>query len=244
MANQIPILAYHRVHRDEDVSVPNDGGRVDLSEFRRQMDYVAEQRVSVVTHADIARWICEGEELPDRAVALDFDDNRLNIFDNAYPILRERGFRGTVFTVTDLADQKPVADMQAYPAMNWGHLRQLRDSGWCIAPHTKRHPFLTGPRQGVDGLDEAAEEMAGSLQRVRDETGVDAPYFAYPGGCWNEDLETLAKTLFKTARLWQTSLADHPPLVSRGCDPYRLVGINICLNMSFAHFCQIIDAAS
>ena len=30
MAERIPILVYHRVHHPDDVTVANDGGRVDL----------------------------------------------------------------------------------------------------------------------------------------------------------------------------------------------------------------------
>ena len=244
MANQIPILTYHRVHPEHEITLPNDAGRVNLGKFRRQMDYLAERGVSTVTHHDLAAWLYEGVELPEPAVAIDFDDNRLHIFEHAFPILRERGFRGTVFTVTDLADQKPLPAMDGFPAMDWQHLGQLLDAGWCIAPHTRRHLFLTGPQQGVKDLDEAREEMAGSLERVRSAMGVDAPYFAYPGGCWTKDLEAIAKTLFKTARLWETSLAGGIPLVNCHSDPYRLVGINIALDTSFESFCRIVDAPS
>jgi peptidoglycan/xylan/chitin deacetylase (PgdA/CDA1 family) len=243
LTDSIPILTYHRVHPDHETTVPDDQGRVNLGEFRRQMEYLVAQGVKTVTHHDLAGWLHGGEALPDRPVAIDFDDNRLNIFENAFPILQEHGFRATVFTVTDLADRKPLPAMDIYPAMTWEHLEQLRDAGWCIAPHTRRHLFLTGPQKGVRDLDEVRDEMAGSLERVRTVMGIDAPYFAYPAGFWDEDVEAVAKTLFKTARHWQNSAAGDIPFVRRDTDPYRLVGINVALSMGFDRFRSIIDGA-
>ncbi|HCN09298.1 MAG TPA: hypothetical protein DIT01_15330 [Lentisphaeria bacterium] len=243
MTNNIPILTYHRVHPDHETTVPNDEGRINLSEFLRQMEYLDDQGFTAATHHDLAGWLYDGATLPERTVAIDFDDNRLNIFENAFPILQEHGFRATVFTVTDLADRKPLPAMEVYPAMTWEHLAQLRDAGWCIAPHTKRHLFLTGPQQGVRDLDEVRDEMAGSLDRVRTVMGIDAPYFAYPAGFWDEDIEAIAKTLFKTARHWQSSAAGDIPFVRHDSDPYRLVGINVALSMGFDRFRRIVDGA-
>ena len=151
MATKIPILVYHRVHADDETTVPADEGRVDLSEFRRQMQYLADSGARVVTHREIADWLLDGAELPGRAVAIDFDDNRLNVFENAFPILREHSFCATVFTITDLADGKVVFGPQDYPAMQWHQLATLRDAGWCIAPHTQRHLWLAGPERGSPG---------------------------------------------------------------------------------------------
>ena len=243
MATKIPILTYHRVHLDHDITLPDDRGRVNLSQFQRQMDYLVASGVHVVTHQNIAAWICDGETLPDRSVALDFDDNRLNVLENAFPVMREHGFRGTVFTVTYLADGKPPPHMKGYPAMGWPDLIQLRDAGWCVAPHTMRHLTLAGPNRKIKDLEEVREEMAGSLERIREVTCMDTPYFAYPEGCWDEEVEAIAKTLFKTARHWQTEETDPFPVATRETDPFRLVGINVAFDMTMERFRQIIDTA-
>ena len=177
------------------------------------------------------------------AHALDFDDNRLNVLENAFPVMRERDFRGTVFTVTYLADGKPPPHMKGYPAMGWPDLMQLRDAGWCVAPHTMRHLTLAGPNRKIKDLEEVREEMAGSLERIREVTCMDTPYFAYPEGCWDEEVEAIAKTLFKTARHWQTEETDPFPVATRETDPFRLVGINVAFDMTMERFRQIIDTA-
>lgn len=227
----LPILTYHRVHLDADVTIPADLGRVNLSEFEKQMRYLAEAGCRTVTHREIAAWLLDGASLPQRAVAIDFDDNRRNVLDNAFPVMREYGFVGTVFTVTDLADAKPLPEMDHIPAMHWAQLLQLRDAGWCIAPHTCTHRFLT-----EIPLDEARHEMAASYDRVREMTGEDAAYFAYPGGYWNDDLEAFARQLFKTARHWH--LQDAPKVTANG-DPHRLPGVNVAMDMTMQRFGSI-----
>ena len=244
MANNIPILTYHRVHADEDITPPNDLGRVDRSVFRRQMQYLAESNLRVVTHRELAAWLYDGRDIPERAVAIDFDDNRLNVFENAFPLMRELGFPATVFTVTDLADNSPHIGnrMDVYPWMTWDHLKQLHDTGWCIAPHTVTHPWLAGPDRTISD-DDVQRELAESRRLVEQRLGFDAPYFAYPAGYWDEHVESMVKTLFKTARHWQLESTSDWPTVSRDCDPYRLFGINIAMNTSWDTFRSIVDAA-
>ena len=231
MNTPLPILTYHRVHNDDDVTVPDDPGRVNLSEFTKQMQHLAECGRQTVTHSQIAAWLLEDKAIPDNAVAIDFDDNRQNVFDNAWPIMHDLGFVGTVFTITDLADKKPLPGMEMYLAMDWCTLNELCDVGWCIAPHTCTHTVLT-----QTDLDTARQEMQQSCDRVREMTGIDSPYFAYPSGCWNQDLENIAKTIFKTARHWYPIQDVDVPPVTSDCDPYRLSGVNIALDMTFERF--------
>lgn len=64
--------------------------------------------------------------------------------------------------------------------LTWDELRRLKAEGVSLAPHSKTHPRL-------DLLSEhdLAEEVAGSLARLRAEVGACSPAFAYPGGYYN-----------------------------------------------------------
>ena len=241
MADLLPILVYHRVHADHEVTVANDGGRVNLSEFRRQMQYLQQNDVSVVTHREVADWLLDGADLPARTVAIDFDDNRLNVLDNAYPVMREYGFRGTVFVITDLAEGKQVFGPDDYLAMKWQHLTQLRDAGWCVAPHTRQHLFLAGPQRAPKDAGEAWDEMAQSKKILEQRMGIPEPYFAYPSGSCNAEVKSMARQIFRTARLWHTAVDGPWPMNQKQTDPHQLLGINISLGLSFERFCEIID---
>ncbi|MCH2202329.1 MAG: hypothetical protein MK102_10185 [Fuerstiella sp.] len=63
-------------------------------------------------------------DLPSTPVVnLNFDDNRLNIFENAAPVMSEYGFTGTVRTISRLANGD-LPDDQTFPSMNRDHLGQ------------------------------------------------------------------------------------------------------------------------
>ena len=245
MCRQIPILTYHRVHPDDETTAPGDLGRVDLTMFKRQMNHLATLGVETVTHHEIAAWLYHNEPVPERAVALDFDDNRFHILEHAFPIMAELGFRGTVFVVTDLAEGNPNirCGMDRFPAMHWDHLRQLHEAGWCIAPHTVSHPIMAGPSRMVRDDAEIRHEMTESLRLVEQRIGVSAPYFAYPAGHWDTSVEAIAKRIFKTARLWQMETLEHWPVTTRETDPFRLIGINIAMNITLDMFCRIAATA-
>ena len=123
MAEKLPILVYHRVHNDDDYTEPNDGGRTDLSLFKQQMYHLKEEGFHTVTYKEIESWLYDGDELPERAVAIDFDDNRLNILENACPVLDLHGFVSTIFVITDLASGENLSGMAGYPALNWEQLK-------------------------------------------------------------------------------------------------------------------------
>ena len=62
----IPIITYHRVGGAMDPNAVDgvDQGRVELSEFERQMAHLAEAGVAVVTHAEIVEWLRGGPPPP------------------------------------------------------------------------------------------------------------------------------------------------------------------------------------
>ena len=245
MPKKIPMLAYHRVHNDDDVSVPDDSNRVNVSDFRRQVDYLTDSGVRTVTHAEIADWLYEGREPEGRCIAMDFHDNRLNIFENAFPLLSERGLRGTAFVITDLASGKSVFGPNDFPAMDWGHLRKLSEAGWCIAPHTRKHLFLDGPERAPKDIAETWAEVTESRRAVIDNIGIDAPYFTYPHGRWNLAVEAMVKAVYRTAMpYWHLDMTPEEwPMVTEATNPYRLTGINVSTYMPFETFCEIVDGA-
>jgi peptidoglycan/xylan/chitin deacetylase (PgdA/CDA1 family) len=61
--------------------------------------------------------------------------------------------------------------------MSWDEVRGLQRAGMEVGGHTVTHPVLA-----TLGPDEQEKEIAGSLQRLREELGVPVDTFAYPVG--------------------------------------------------------------
>jgi|GEM_PF-2521278 len=138
-------------------------------------------------------------------VSFTFDDASRTQYELGFPVTQAHGIRGTLFVVTEDADEatREVArgkaaaedsaegDAAAYVptswAMTWDEIRQLRDAGWEIGSHTHTHPHLPE-------LDHAQviREMETALARIEAETGVTAVSFAPPYGDFSEETLDLA----------------------------------------------------
>ena len=235
---EIPILCYHRVHADDDPDIPKvkSGeycGHVTVSVFKRHMALLSENGFTVVTHHVIAEWLYGERALPaGPLVAVDFDDNRLNVFENAFPIMREYGFKGTVFCVSRLAYGE-LPEMQAYPWMNWSHLGELMEHGWVVGGHTASHVHLAQlymGASGVGGPERVLKELTDCDEAIRKELGIVTAHFAYPSGDWSAEVEAFVARRYRTARLWFGD--DQVMLNDFKTHPYRLKAVNASMNMS------------
>ena len=236
---KVPILCYHRIHRnDENLLPPPIGqycGHTLVSDFRQQMEWLAEAGISVVTHEDLYDWTTQGKTLPLPCVVINFDDNRRNVLDNAFPILQEMAWTATMFTVTGLA-AGDCPDMMTYPWMDWNDLKVLQEAGWIIGAHTYHHLALADPQHTADTI---REELLRSREDIRQHLGVAPKHFAYPVGSWNSSVETVVKQYFKSARHWSPL----PPwnYNQPETDPFRLVAINVSAQMPFEEFRQAVS---
>lgn len=241
---RVPILVYHRVHSDDDPKIPvvHPGeycGHVTQSEFKRQMDYLVQYKFRTITYNQLVKWLYGENDLPERAVIIDFDDNRLNVLENAFPIMQERSLVGTVFVITELASGHSPFGRDDFPAMSWKDLAKLQEAGWCIGSHTKNHPLLAHLQTKAKNEVQIFDELHGSQEEIKHHLGVLAEHFAYPGGSWNRCVEQLVKRFYRTARLWR----ENPPwkYTTRKTHPYRLEAINVDVWMSFQEFREIME---
>ncbi len=141
--------------------------------FGRQMAYLAEAGFTPVTLEDVyAAWTA-GAPLPPRPVVLTFDDGYRDFFTAAYPVLKARGFRATVYVIVDFLDRP------AY--LTWEMLSTLVSEGLvAVGSHTLTHVDLT-----TAAPDRARREIFLSKQRLEERLGVAVADFAYPAGRYN-----------------------------------------------------------
>ena len=100
------LLGYHRVlpvTREQDHAGDIELVSATPDEFLWQMRYLAE-RFQPVSFARIAEALEGGTALPERAVAVTFDDGFYDLHAHALPVLRQTGMSATVFIATDYVD--------------------------------------------------------------------------------------------------------------------------------------------
>jgi len=169
-----PILTYH--------SISNAPGPTSIppAVFAAQMDAVAESGVAVAGLDAIERWLEGKERFSRRTIAITFDDAFEDFAAAAFPILKKRGFRATVFAPTArLGGAENWSGANAAPRrlMDWATVRALAAEGVDFGSHARTHPDLTT-------LSGAAleEELSGSRRDLEDQIGRAVPHFAPPYG--------------------------------------------------------------
>ena len=186
-ARGLTIIGWHRV---DGVSAGLSTG---VDDFRRHLDVLEAWGATVLPLEEAVARLHAGT-LPDRAVALTFDDGYASVVETAWPILRERGMPATMFVVSgyltgDLRfgwDQHEPHD-DRHRLVRSDELRCVADDGFDIGSHTVSHPWLPG----LDA-DEVKRELVDS--RVALEELLDRPIhtLAYPTGGWSPAVRATA----------------------------------------------------
>ena len=192
---------------------PGFGLSLDEAAFRRHVRWLASGAVRVATLPELLR-------LPDDvpAVALTFDDGFESTGTIAAPLLLEHGLPATIFVVADHAGGtnewggRPQPGIPTLPLLGWDALARLAAAGLELGAHSRTHPHLTELRG-----DALRDEVAGSAERIRAETGCAVRSFAYPYGSVDREVAAAAAAFDHacTTEMRPVGADDDPRLLPR-----------------------------
>jgi peptidoglycan/xylan/chitin deacetylase (PgdA/CDA1 family) len=176
----LPVLMYHKI------GDPPPGSRlgklwVSTARFRRQMAYLKAHGYQPLTFGDIAAFQDRGEPVPPSGVVITFDDGYKNNHENAYPVLREFGFRAVIYLVVEAIGRDnfwhdPATEIRI-PMLTWKEVQEMQAGGMEFDSHTLRHPRLSR----LDNA-KAREEIQKSREVLTERLGRAPVSFAYPYG--------------------------------------------------------------
>lgn len=169
------ILTYHAIADGEPPLY------LDPDVFRRHLDCIVESRALTVTVRDLAAALRAGT-LPDRVVAMTFDDGFASVASEAAPLLRERDLVATVFCVAGYLGRTndwPTQPGKAPRATLAGsaELHALVEAGFEIGAHGMDHAPLN---RGSEAF--LRREIVESKTLLEDIIGAEICSFAYPYG--------------------------------------------------------------
>ncbi|MCB5266276.1 MAG: polysaccharide deacetylase family protein [Candidatus Cloacimonetes bacterium] len=131
-------------------------------------------------------------------VVFTFDDQHLSIYESAFPIMREFGFRGTNFVNTNVIGLTNL--------MNWAQITELElEYGWETGGHTLNHEALNQ----LD-LEVAIANIKQDKQNLYDH-GLNPRSFALPRGQCPIQLYDMLTGLYQNIR-GSSDFAMHHPL--------------------------------
>lgn len=203
------VVMYHRVGEDR---FPTTNIRVE--QFEAHLDYLESEGFEVLPLERIMRRLAHGKSLPEKAVAITFDDAYPSVREEAHPRLQARGWPYTVFVSADPVDN----GIRGY--LDWDAMRSMRGDGVAFANHSASHAHLVRRRDGENEAtwrERIGADIKRGQRRLIDELGADAvaddpPLFAYPYGEYDSDV---ARMLQKRG---YAAFGQHSGVVGSGSD--------------------------
>ena len=189
--NHAVILQYHHVSDTGPASTT-----ISIERFGEHIEYLASNGFQVKSLPEVVLALQNKTPLPDKTVVITFDDAYQSIYQNAYPVLKEKSWPFTIFVNTTEKNQRSTL------YLNWDQLREMAENGAIVANHSLDHLHLL-KRISIDGVEENKQQW---LQRIEQQittmqaeiikqVGRDERYFAYPYGEADIDLRNLVKNL-------------------------------------------------
>lgn len=167
---EIPILSYHNVYIKDEKPGPYF---ISTDALESQLRKLKESGYQSVLPEDIYSYYVHGKALPEKCIMFSFDDNRIDHYTLAAPLLEKYGYKGAFFIMTVTIGKKNY--------MKASEIKDLARRGHCIGHHTYDH-------QNLKKLPEKdwKKQIEDPKKKLEDIIGMNVCYLAYPFGLCNE----------------------------------------------------------
>ncbi len=218
-SKNIPILMYHSIdyEKGNELRIPKD-------KFREQMKYLKDNGYTPLSLDELYSHMVNGTAVPEKPIVITLDDGYSDNYTNAYPVLREFGFKATVFIITNT-----VEGGGSY--LNAEQIKEMDKNGIDIESHTVSHPRLNEL-----SYDKQMSEMKESKEYLEKLLNKDINYIAYPYGNFNENtLKAVEEIGYKMAVSTKSGLA------AKSDGIYKLHRIYISNNYDMEKFKRLVN---
>lgn len=188
-AKNVPILLYHHLLTEEENTFENNSAILSVDKFQKQMEFLYDNGYNTITLDELERFLKGEVDLPKKSIVITFDDGYKSNYIYAHPILKQYGFKATIFLVSSWNTEKIVPfDPNEIQYLSWEEIEKGRDV-FEYASHTHAMHVLDDNKKGylvTKPLGEVKEDLQAAMDLL------DTRSLAYPYGHYNnETLETL-----------------------------------------------------
>src|SRR5579864_2317351 len=177
----VPILAYHSISENLFGKLdPYHQINTSAQVFSEQMKWLRRSGYRAIHLAEMLGALESAQDLS-KTVVLTFDDGYQDFYTEAFPILKQCGFRATVFLASDRIRDTSVR-MEGADYLTWNEVRELHSEGITFGSHSVTHADLRslGPEQ-ID------YELGYSKETIEQKIGAPVESFSYPFALPEED---------------------------------------------------------
>lgn len=179
----LSILVYHHVSKTTPPSTS-----ISPEDFRSHLQFMKDNGITVVDLENAVSALQKGLDLPDKAVAITFDDGYESIYETAWPILKEFSAPFSFFISTDPINKS----QQGY--VTWGQIKEMHSQGVTIGNHTSDHAYLVQKTQNESTSDwkqRAQKSIKKAHADLTKQLGIAPRLFAYPYGEFSQELKEI-----------------------------------------------------
>ncbi|KJJ84065.1 polysaccharide deacetylase [Candidatus Omnitrophus magneticus] len=172
-----PVLVYHSIS-DIDNTL-----NVSPENFERQMKFLKENGYHVISLDEFIRYMREGKRYIPKTVVITFDDGYVNNYINGYNVLLKYNMPATIFLATG-----HIGKDKDY--LTWDEIILMNKNKVSPGAHTRNHVYLPS----LSDRQSLIDEIKGSRDDIKNNTGIDALYFCYPTGGFTEEIKNIVKS--------------------------------------------------
>jgi len=176
---KVPVLMFHHIESEAEAKLNHQTGLAVSPEFfAKDMEYLKIHGYTTIFPKDLINFFDKEESLPKKSVMITLDDAYKDNYTNAYPILKQYGFKATIFTPTGLVQNPDY--------LSWQQIKEMNDSGLIyFANHTWSHHSSAGSLELQDKEISLADKQLAERGQNSDKV------FAYPYGNTSTDAEKI-----------------------------------------------------
>jgi len=212
----VPILIYHHFAPDLPTDPVQASISVTTSAFGDQLEWLTANGYTSISVAELYNAFYYDLPLPAKPVILVFDDGYSEVYQLAFPLLKQHGFGATIATITGAVDHPSY--------LTWDQVKEMSDSGIEFVSHSVTHGNLAAMSR-----DDLRKELGDSRKALEDNLGRPMQFFVYPYGepfvNGSDDARRLVlDVLRETGYLGALTTSSGPPYISvqEADAPYQL----------------------
>jgi len=187
----LKVLMHHQIVNDEKLCSVH-WTYVSTAQLRKQLILLEHWGYTPITLRDYLLYEKGEINLPKKPIILTFDDGYADVFQNAYPVIKEFGWNAVAFVLGDKNLKSNTWDKELSKGssmlMNEEQMMELYDAGFEIGSHSMSHARLsTLPVQS------AWFEIIRSKEKLQSILKSEVTSFSYPFGSLNDTIKEMVK---------------------------------------------------
>jgi biofilm PGA synthesis lipoprotein PgaB len=234
-ADEAAVLLYHQI-------APAPGGPYSITPqlFREHLDALLKNGYHVISTDELTGFLEGKAPLPEKAVAITFDDGYRSFYRYAYPELKSRGLPATDFIITSWTGKK----IGGLEYLTWNEMREMQTNGMSFYAHTDHShnaaptdpdgnskPVLTNriwlPRKNrLETQEEyrrrVTDDLSAAKNALEKELHRPVTQIAWPYGDYNETLIRVARSLG-----YRFGYTTQPSLVTAKTMPFAIPRLDV-----------------